>query len=95
MIFTFELQVTPILHTKFPVNRPFGSEEEEVQSRFSRCWLWWPSLISDQNILAYFFKTSKFRVNWPFCSGNEVQNDFQELDGSHGLQVTPILPIKL
>ena len=40
----FYLQVTPMLPTKFRVNRPFGSGEEVVKSRFSR---WRPSWISD------------------------------------------------
>ena len=50
---------------------------------------------------------SKFQVNWPFCSGEEAQMDFQ--DGGHGghlefpirtilaifdLQVTLMLPTK-
>ena len=40
----FDLQVTPMLPTKFQVNWPFGSGEE-AKNRFSR-WLPW---ISDRN----------------------------------------------
>ena len=46
---TFDLQVTPMLPTKFRVNWPFGSGEEE-KKRFSR----WPSWISDRNDFTYF-----------------------------------------
>ena len=40
----FDLQITPMLPTKFQVNWPFGSGE--AKNRFSR---WWPSWISDRN----------------------------------------------
>ena len=43
----FELQITPMLPTKFRVNWPIGSGEE-VKRRFSR-WPPWPSWISDRN----------------------------------------------
>ena len=118
---TFDLQVTPLLLTRFPVYWSFGSGE--VQNRVSR---WQPSWISDRNHFNYFFRLSqsdisyqissqfafrhrknklkidvqdggytgllietifaifdvqvalilhiKFIVNWPFCSGKEVQN---------------------
>ena len=46
----FDLQATPILPTNFPVNWPFGSEEE-VQNRFSR---WQPSWIFYQNDFSHF-----------------------------------------
>ena len=43
----FDLQVTPMLPTKFRVNWPFGSGEEAKKKRFSK-WPrlpapWWPS----------------------------------------------------
>ena len=44
----FDLQVTPMLPSKFGVNWPFGSGEE-VKNRFSR-WLPW---ISDQHDFSY------------------------------------------
>ena len=47
----FDLQVTPMLPTKFWVNWPFSSEEEG-KNRFSR---WPPSLISDWNDFSYFY----------------------------------------
>ena len=46
----FDLQVTPMLPTKFLVKWPFGSGEE-AKNRFSR---WRPSWISDRNDFSYF-----------------------------------------
>ena len=46
----FDLQVTPMLPTKFQVNWPFTSGEE-AKNRFSR---WRPCWISDQNNFSYF-----------------------------------------
>ena len=46
----YDLQVTPMLPSKFGVNWPFGSGEE-AKNRFSR---WWPSWISDRHDLSYF-----------------------------------------
>ena len=49
----FDLQVTPILLSKFGVNWPFGSGEE-AKNRFSRWWPWRPSWISDRHDFSYF-----------------------------------------
>ena len=49
----FDLQVTPMLPTKFQVNWSFGSGEE-AKNRFSRWPPWWPSRISDRNNFSYF-----------------------------------------
>ena len=46
----FDLQVTPILPSKFGVNWPFGSGEE-AKNRFSR---WRPSWIFDRHDFSYF-----------------------------------------
>ena len=46
----FDLQVTPMLPSKFEVNWPFGSGEE-AKNRFSR---WRPSSISDRHDFNYF-----------------------------------------
>ena len=48
----FDLQVTPMLPTKFRVNWPFGSED--AKNRFSRWLPWRPSWISDRNDFSYF-----------------------------------------
>ena len=48
----FDLQVAPILPTKFRVNWPFGSGEEVQQ--FVK---WWPSWIFDLNDFSYFSST--------------------------------------
>ena len=49
----FDLQVTPMLPTKFGVNLPFGSGEE-AKNRFSRRLPWRPSWISDRHDFSYF-----------------------------------------
>ena len=46
----FDLQVTPMLPSKFGVNWPFCSEEA-AKNIFSR---WPPSWISDRNDFSYF-----------------------------------------
>ena len=51
--FFFDLQVTPMLPSKFGVKWPFGSGE--AKNRFSR---WRPSWVSDWNDFCYFWSTS-------------------------------------
>ena len=51
-----DLQVTPMLPTKFRVKRPFSSLEE-AKKRFSRWLSWWPSWISDRDNFSYFWST--------------------------------------
>ena len=53
----FDLQVTPMLPTKFGVNWPFGSGEE-AKYRFSRWRPWQPPWISDRYDFSYFWSTS-------------------------------------
>ena len=53
----FDLQVTPMLPTKFRVNWPFSSGEE-AKNRFSRWLPWRPSWISDWHDFSYFWSTS-------------------------------------
>ena len=50
---TFDLQVTPMLPTKFRVNRHLGLGEE-AKNRFSRWPPWRPSWIYDQYNFSYF-----------------------------------------
>ena len=77
----FDLQVTPMLPSKFEVNWPFGSGEE-AKNRFSRWRPWRPSWIFDGTILVIFdlqvtpMLPRKFGVNWPFGSGEEAKNRF-------------------
>ena len=78
----FDLQVTPMLPSKFGVNWPFGSGKE-AKNRFPRWLPWRPSWISNQHDFSYFFYLqvtpmlpSKFGVNWPFGSGEEAKNRF-------------------
>ena len=53
----FDLQVAPMLPTKFQVKWPFGSGEE-VKNRFSRWPPWRPAWISNRNDFSYFWSTS-------------------------------------
>ena len=48
-----DLQVTPMLPTKFRVEWPFSSGEE-AKNRFSRWLSWRPSWISDRDDFSYF-----------------------------------------
>ena len=69
----FDLQVTPMLPSKFGVIWPFSSREE-AKNRFS----WRPSWISDRifDLQVTLILPSKFGVNWPFSSGEEAKNRF-------------------
>ena len=49
----FDLQVTPMLPTKFRVKQPFASREE-AKNRFSRWPPWRPSWISNRDDFSYF-----------------------------------------
>ena len=53
----FDLQVTPMLPTKFGVNWSFGLGEE-AKNRFSRWLPWRPSWISDRHDFSYFWSIS-------------------------------------
>ena len=75
----FDLQVTPMLPSKFEVNWPFGSgEEAKIQDGGHGGHLGFPIGM----ILAIFdlqvtpMLPSKFEVNWPFGSGEEAKNRF-------------------
>ena len=106
---TFDLQVTPMLPTKFRVNCPFRSGEE-ANNRLSR---WRPSWFPIGTILAFLdlqvtlMLPTKFRVNWLLLLMKKQKIDFQ--DSPHGghpgftigmnlaifdLQVTQMLPTK-
>ena len=56
ILVAFDLQVTPILLTKFQVSWPFDSGEE-AKNRFSRWWPRRPSWISDRKYFSYFWST--------------------------------------
>ena len=53
----FDLQVTPILPTKFKVNKPFDSGE--AKNRFSRWPPWQTSWISNPKDFSYFCPISQ------------------------------------
>ena len=77
----FDLQVTPMLLTKFWVSLPFDSGEE-AKNRFSGLPPWRPSWIPIGTVLAIFdlqvtpMLPTKFRVHWPLGSGEEANNRF-------------------
>ena len=60
----FDLQVTPMLPTKFPVNWP--------------CHLGFPisTILATFDLQVILMLPSKFGVNWPFGSGEEAKNRF-------------------
>ena len=72
----FDVQVTPMLPTKFQVNWPFGSGEE-AKNRFSRWPPRRPTSISDRNDFSCFWSTShpmlttELQVNWPELSSHK------------------------
>ena len=81
----YDLQVTPMLPIKFQVNWPFGSREE-VKNSFQDGGHGGHLGISTWTILVIIFLfvaifdlyislmlLTKFQVNWPFCSGEEVK----------------------
>ena len=73
----FDLQVTPILPSKFGVNWPFGSGEE-AKNIIKR---WRPSWISDRHDFSFLiYKSPQCFLasleNWPFGSGEEAKNSF-------------------
>ena len=84
----FDLQVTPMLPSKFGVNWPFGLGEE-ANKRFPRWLPWLPSWTSDQNDFSYFWS-----IKSPQCfllclesicfwvKEKKQKIDFQ--DGCHG-----------
>ena len=77
---TFDLQITPMLPSKFGVNWPFSSEEE-VKTKISRWLPWRPSWISDWNDFSNFLSITpklptKFGVNWLSGLGEEAKNKF-------------------
>ena len=85
----FDLQVTPMLPTKFQVNWPFGSGEE-VKNRFSRCPKTRPSWISDRNEFSYFWSTShpdaSYQVSSPLgCRSRPLKQLLTPHDGRQTL----------
>ena len=102
----FELQVSPMLPTKFQVNWPFSSGGEANKSLRWRPWR--PSWISVRNDFTYFliYKSPRcflqFQVDWTFSLGEEMTNRFSRcghLEFSiitilaiFYLHVTPLLP---
>ena len=63
----FDLQVTPMLPSKFGVNWPLGSGEK-AKNRFSRWWPWPPSWISDRHDFSYFCSTGHLDASYQVSS---------------------------
>ena len=75
----FDLQVTPMLLSKFGVNWPFRSGEE-AKNRFSRCGhlgFLINTILASFDLQVTPMLPSKFGVNWPFGSGEEAKNRFK------------------
>ena len=70
-----DIQITPILTTKFPVSWSFGPGEE-VLSRFSRWCRWQPSWITDKNEVRYFL--SKSRSDTSYQVSNQLTFRFRK-----------------
>ena len=84
----FDLQVTPMLPSKFGVKWPFSSGEE-AKTRFSRWLPWRPSWISDRHYFSYFSSISHPNASYQVWSqlafgfrSRSEKIDFQ--DGHHG-----------
>ena len=82
MILAFlDLQVTPMLPTKFQVNWTFDSEEER-KNRFSRwrpgCHFGFPigTILTIFDLQVTPMLPTGFQVNWSFGSGEEAKNRF-------------------
>ena len=78
----FDLQVTPMLPSKFGVNWPFDSEEEAKKTDFQDgCHgghLGFPNgmILAIFDIQVTLMLPSRFGVNWPLGSGKEAKNRF-------------------
>ena len=93
----FDLQVTPMLATKFQVNSPFGSGEE-AKNRFSR---WRPigTILAIFHLQGVPMLPTELQINWPFGSGEEANIRFSRFPISTNLamfdlQVTTMLLTK-
>ena len=77
----FDLQVTPMLPSKFGVNLPFGSGEVDFQDGGYGGHLGHPigTILSIFDLQVTPMPPSKFGVNWPFGSGEEAKNRFSRL----------------
>ena len=63
----FDLQIIPMLSTKFQVNWPFGSGEE-AKNIFSSWWPLWPSWISDRKDFSYVCSSSHLNASYQVSS---------------------------
>ena len=77
----FDLQVTPMLPSKFGVNWPFGSGEEakiDFQDGGHGGHLGFPigTILAIFDLQVTPMLPSKFGVSWPFGSGEEAKNRF-------------------
>ena len=82
----FDLQVTPMLPSKFGVNWPFGSGEE-AKNWFSGWRPWRPSLISDRHDLSYFWSTghpdASYQVSSQLAQGCRMSRLLKQLLTPH------------
>ena len=76
-----DLQVTPVLPTKFRANWPFGSGKEakiEFQNGRRGSHLGFPidRILNNFDLQVTPMLIVKFQVNWPFDSGEKAKNRF-------------------
>ena len=72
----FDLQVAPMLPSKFGVNWPFGSGEEAKNNNGGHLGFSIGMILAIFDLQVSLMLPSKFGVNWPFGSGKEVKNRF-------------------
>ena len=72
MFAIFDLQVTPMLPTKFQVNWPFCLGEE-AKNRCGHLGFSIRTILAIFDTQVTLMLPIKFRVNWPFGSGEEAK----------------------
>ena len=70
-----DLQVTPMLPSKFQVNWPFSSEEKNRFSMAGGGHLGFPikTILAIFDVQVSLMLLTEFQVNWPFGSGEEAK----------------------
>ena len=102
---TYDLQVTPMLPTKFRVNWPLGSgEEAKIDLQDGHLGMPIRIILANFDLQITLMVPTKFQANWPLVQEEKQKIDFQ--DGGHlafsiktvlasfDLQVTLTLPTK-
>ena len=74
----FDLQVTPMLPSKFGLSIQEKKQKIDFQDGCHGSHLGFPigTILAIFDLLVTQMLPSKFGVNWPFCSGEEAKNRF-------------------